>query len=258
LEFDLIGLAIAFLIAVVGGMINGIAGGGTVLVFPMLVWLGLDPVEANITNAVSLWTASLGGALGFGRALRGTDRFWYWMAIPAAIGGVAGALLLVALPADIFASTAPYFVLASAIIMLLQPTLRRRVERYTGSLRNGIGTRVVSVTGLLLISIYGGYFGAGLGIFMLVALSLLGVEDLLQANGLKNIFGFLIKGVAVLSFVVTGNVIWTIALVLMVGSILGAYVAARVGSRVGPRPMRIAIIIIGFLMAALMFAGIAD
>jgi uncharacterized membrane protein YfcA len=199
----------------------------------------------------------LGGALGFGRELRGASRFWYWMAIPAALSGVAGALLLVALPADVFESSAPFFVLAAAVMMLVQPCVRARLETLTGTLGEGTGTRIGAVIGLFLISVYGGYFGAGLGIFMLVALRLLGIDDLLRANGLKNVFSFLIKGVAVLSFVVTGSVVWHIAIVLMVASVLGAYISARIGARIGPEALRTSIIVIGFLMAGLMFTGIA-
>ncbi|MEZ4522549.1 MAG: sulfite exporter TauE/SafE family protein [Thermomicrobiales bacterium] len=253
-------LALAFFVAVAGGMINGIAGGGTVLVFPMLVWLGLGPVEANVTNAVSLWTASLGGALGFGEALRRTRRWWFWMSIPAALGGLAGALLLVLLPAGIFESSAPFFVLSATLLMLSQPVLRRQLEHLTdGDDEDRISTavKIAATIAVFVISIYGGYFGAGLGIFLLVALGLLGVGNLVRANGLKNVFSFLIKGVAVLSFAITGNVVWKIALVLMVGSVLGAFVAARLGSRISARALRYSIIGVGFIMSALMFAGIA-
>ncbi|CAN5771368.1 sulfite exporter TauE/SafE family protein [soil metagenome] len=249
--------AIAFVIAVIGGMINGIAGGGTVLVFPMLVWLGLNPVEANITNAISLWTASLGGAVGFAGALRLTRRIWFWLAVPAAAGGLIGALLLVRLPPDVFSSSAPFFVLGATLLLLAQPVIHRRLTLLTGHPQDSAGRRAAAVISILAISIYGGYFGAGLGIFLLVALGLLGIGDLASANGLKNVFGFLTKGIAVLSFAVTGSVIWDVAFVLMIGSVLGAYAAARLGARISERTLRTSIIGVGFVMSALMLAGIA-
>src|SRR5688500_1231200 len=164
-----------------GGAVNAVAGGGTNLSFPALLWLGLPPVTANATSAVALWPGSLSGALGFRRALRGVDRRWWWLLLPSLLGGVLGALLLVEGPSRAFAAAAPWLVLGSTLLFAVEPALRRNLPALAG--RHSL---LLAHAAQLVISVYGGYFSAGIGILIISSLGLSCVGDLAQAIGRKN------------------------------------------------------------------------
>jgi uncharacterized protein len=249
-------LVVAFLAGVAGGAINALAGGGTNLTFPALVWFGLPPVQANATSAVALWPGSLSGAWGFHHLIERAPRWWLWLLLPSAIGGGFGAWLLIHTPPTFFRSLAPWLVLASTLLVTVEPAMRRWLggddERRHSTISRGIAIAVQAI-----VSVYGGYFGAGLGILMLTALAFLGVRDIRQANGLKNLFSAAVKGVAVLYFVIVGEVVWTPAVAVGAGSILGGYGAARLGQSLSDSWMRWIVAATGIAIAGVMFAKLA-
>jgi uncharacterized protein len=234
-----------------GGAFNAVAGGGTNISFPALLWLGLPPVAANATSAVALWPGSLSGAWGFRRSLRRTARRWAWLLVPSALGGVIGALLLVELPPDSFAAAAPWLVLGSTLLFAVEPWLRRRLPAVSEN-----RSHLLALGAQLLIAIYGGYFGAGIGILMLASLGLSGVHDLAQATGLKNLLAAAIKGAAVAYLATTGEVMWSVAAAMAVGALFGGWAGAALAQRLPPPALRAAVITLGLVMAAATFAGL--
>lgn len=239
--------------ALAAGAANTVAGGGTVLSFPVLVWIGLPPVQANATNSVGLWSGSLGGAWSYRVRLGTLERRWIWLGLPALAGGGAGAWLLVNLPSTWFAAIAPFMVIGASALVAVEPLIRRRLLSLWSA--GGDAGRAGAVVGVLVVSAYGGYFGAGIGILLLVALALLGLENLQQANALKNALVVGIKGVAVAYFAVIGILDWPIALVMIAGSTAGGWAAGFLVREVQPETLRAIVVAVGVAMGLVMLAG---
>ena len=247
--------AVAFAVAVVAGAMNAIAGGGTNISFPTLLWLGLAPIHANATSAVALWPGSLGGAWGFRREIARSDRRWLWFALPSLAGGAIGAYLLVHTPSTFFRALAPYLVIGSSVLIALEPMIKKRLR---GDTRRRSSTWLLLEGAIILgMAVYGGYFGAGISILILTALGLLGLDDIHQANGLKNVYTLAIKGVAVAYFIVEGIVVWHDALLMAVGAIIGGYLAAVIGRKASAATMRWIVVLIGVGMGIAMLVQIS-
>lgn len=252
--------------AFVAGVINSVAGGGTLISFPALVWMGRDPILANATSAVALWPGSLAGMIGYRRELRGS-REWMWrLGLPSLAGGLIGAALLLLTPSDLFASIVPFLILFATILFALQePITRRRrgapevdarseaVEAFHNPARGWwIGAAVFQ----FLVAVYGGYFGAGIGILMLAALGILGLADIHQMNGLKNFLAVCINGVAALYFIVSGAVVWPDMLIMTAGAIMGGYFGAGLARKLGRKFVRRFVIVVGVAMTvSLLFSS---
>ena len=219
---------------------NAIAGGGTVLSFPILIWVGLPPVPANATNAIGLWSGSVGGAWSYRGRIR-RQAGWAGLWIPALLGGAAGAGLLLYLPPHWFGAAAPWLVIGAAGLIAAEPLLRRHLPMPVPGERRMLPSAVV----LFLISVYGGYFGAGIGMLILFSLSLLGIDDLHDANGLKNLLVAGIKGVAVVGFVLAGVVAWAVALVMLVGSTAGGWAGGYLVQKVDQGALRWIVVTVG-------------
>ena len=232
-----------------GGAINAVAGGGTNLTFPTLLWIGIAPVEANVTSAVALWPGGISGAWGFREKLAEVRRVWLWLAVPSFVGGIFGAWLLVHTPQTIFRTIAPFLILASSILIAAQPWMKRVLDLDTDRSRAAF---VAALAVQLVIATYGGYFGSGIGLMMLVTLGLTGIHQIHHANALKNLLGVLLKGVAVAYFAIAGSVVWIAALFMATGALLGGYAGARVAQRIPERAMRWGIATFGIIVAIIM------
>lgn len=251
--------AVIFAAGTGAGMINSIAGGGTLLSFPVLLWLGRDPIVANATNAISLFPGSLASAFGFRREIRAARPLLKVLLPPSVAGGLAGAALLLLTPSRLFAILIPYLILmATALIALKRPLerlLRRKEPETTsaaGDQPRAHGTTAL-VVGQLLVGIYGGYFGAAMGIMMLAAYSLAGLGDVHQRNGLKTVAATVINGIAGVVFVISGAIAWRDAALLSAGAVLGGYAGAAVGRRLKARVVEALIVVIGLAATALQF-----
>ena len=234
-----------------GGAINSIAGGGTLLTFPALVGLGIPPIVANATSTVALWPGALGSMWGYRNELVGAREWALRWAIPSVAGGLVGALLLLRTPSSRFESIVPWLVLGASTLFVIQRPImdwlrsRRSVTNRTES--DLVDAPALPVLGFqLLVAIYGGYFGAGIGILMLAALGFIGFKNIHRMNGLKNFGALCINAVAALTFASTSLVNWRVALAMAVGAILGGYAGSRVAQRVSQQRVRQAIIAIGF------------
>ena len=243
-----------FLMVLAAGLLAGagntIAGGGTAISFPILVRVGLPPQIANATNMLGLLTGSVGGAWSYRDRIR-LQAGWGLLWIPTLLGGALGAVLLLALPPRWFAAVAPWFVIGSAGLVAADPLIRRHLAGLAPGGRR-IGT---SIAALFLVSIYGGYFGSGIGILVLVTLQLVGIADLHDANGLKNLLVAGIKGVAAVWFIMSGVVVWSVALIMIVGSTLGGWGAGHLIQRVDEGTLRWIVVAIGIAMGVFMMLG---
>ncbi len=249
---DLLHGASAFASAFAAGAINSVAGGGTLLSFPTLIWLGLNSVAANATSTVAIWPGSLGGMAGFRRELRTADRRMLALTVPSLMGGISGALLLRFTPPAIFDAMVPFLILFATILFMVQETVQRMFKTGIGrheSARWLAGAIVFQ----FFVALYGGYFGAGIGILMLAALSILGLTDIYQMNGLKNFFALCINGVAALYFMFAHMVVWPYVLIMAAGAVAGGYGGAGLARRIGRVAVRRVVIGIGFAMAVSLF-----
>ena len=237
--------------AVAAGMVNSIAGGGTLISFPALLWIGRDPIVANATNTVALWPGSLAGAFGFREELASVRRWLLLLIIPSLVGGVCGALLLLRTPSPLFERLVPFLILGATLLLAAQEGISRKLGAVARAHENPTAGWVTLVFAFqFLVGLYGGYFGAGIGILMLAALGLIGMTDLHQMNGLKNLLAICINGVAAILFALSGTVAWRDGLIMAAGAIVGGFAGARMARRFGRRFVRRAVIAIGLTMAA--------
>ncbi|MBI5086588.1 MAG: sulfite exporter TauE/SafE family protein [Acidobacteria bacterium] len=242
-----------FAAAFLAGMINSIAGGGTLVSFPTLIWAGLPPIVANATNTAAIWPGTLGGMWGYRLELRTVPRRYLALLAPSLTGGIAGAVLLRMTPASAFSAMVPYLILFATVLFVAQETIQRWLGLHHGN-DQGSGRWLAGAMAFqFLVGIYGGYFGAGIGILMLAALSLLGMSDIHQMNGLKNVLGGSINGIAALYFIYSGMVYWPDVLVMAVAAILGGWASARIARRLGRLFVRRTVAVIGFGMAISLF-----
>jgi len=253
MPFHVAHAAIAFGAAFVAGMINSVAGGGTLVSFPVLIFLGLPPVTANATNTVIIWPGSLGGMWGYRRELRTAERRMLALVAPSLIGGVAGALLLRWTPPAIFDELVPFLILFATLLFMAQEPLQRALGTAHLERHRSTGWLAGAMLFQLLVALYGGYFGAGIGILMLAALGILGLTDIYQMNGLKNFFALCINGVAALYFIWAKMVYWPDVIIMAVGAVMGGYLCAGVARRMGRTAVRRIVVGIGFAMAISLF-----
>ncbi|HVF43793.1 MAG TPA: sulfite exporter TauE/SafE family protein [Pyrinomonadaceae bacterium] len=238
--------------AFAAGLINSIAGGGTLVSFPVLLWTGRDPVLANATSTVALWPASLAGVYGFRRELKGGARLFLLFGAPSLLGGVLGAVLLLRTPSETFARLVPFLILFATLLLAVQEPISRKLGR-TEETKPTRAWWAGAVVFQFLVGVYGGYFGAGIGILMLAALGLLGFSDIHRMNALKNLLAICINGVAAVYFIASGAVIWSDVLVMTFAAIAGGYTGARLAYRLGRRFVRVAVIVIGLVMSISLF-----
>jgi len=249
--------------ALAAGVVNSLAGGGTLLTFPALAValsaLGMTESEAkvvaNATSTVALVPGSLAGAWGYRREMPQARAWLQILALPSLVGGVIGALLVTRLPPQYFAALVPWLLLAAAVVFLGDTVLgrHRTIRLRAEGEKPSPGSVAALIVAQFAVAVYGGYFGAGIGILMLSSLALMGVGDMHRMNALKTVLNGCINGVSVVVFVNDGKVNWQFALPMALASILGGYLGARMALRVRPQYVRWAVIGIGFGLAGFYF-----
>ena len=250
---DLLHAPVAFAAAFLAGLINSVAGGGTLLTFPTLIWLGLNSVTANATSTVAVWPGTLASCWGYRRELRTAEGRLLWLLVPSVIGGLAGAWLLRFTPLDVFDRLIPYLILFATLLFMAQNPVQRWMKATDPAGHRSGGWLAGALVFQLLIALYGGYFGAAIGLPMLAALSVLGLNDMHQMNSLKVLMGGAINGVAVVYFVSNRMVSWPDVVVMGAGAIAGGYGGAGLARRVGGAAVRRIVIVIGFGLALSFF-----
>jgi uncharacterized protein len=250
-------LTLVVLAALVAGAMNSIAGGGTLLTFPALIALGVSPISANATSTVALWPGSLSSVWGYRELLRGSRPWAVGFAIPSLLGGALGAWLLLRTPPDRFSTIVPWLVLGATALFLLQRPVMRALKqaRATSESDESITRRAPPASILLyqlLVSIYGGYFGAGVGILMLAALGFMGLANIHRMNGIKNFGGICMNLVAAGMFAFSSLVNWPVAFAMAAGAIAGGYVGSRTAQRVPQELVRATVVAIGLLSGVIL------
>jgi uncharacterized membrane protein YfcA len=247
-------IALVFGSALLAGAVNAIAGGGTLLTFPSLLTL-LGPVAANATSAAALLPGSISAALGYREELRRCRRQLALLLPPSLFGSIVGSLLLTRLEERVFAAVVPWLLVGASVLLLVQRPLMKYIGAHPHE-RPKASTAAAVVFFQFLVGIYGGYFGAGMGIVMLSSLAFMGIPDIHQMNGVKNVLAVMINSVAIVIFVLAGAIVWKYAAIMAVAAILGGYGGARIGRRMRPDYVRVIVVAIGFLTAAWSWAAL--
>lgn len=241
--------ALVALAGLLGGAVNAVAGGGTLLSFPALLAVGLPPVTANITSSVGMLSGYAGGSVAYRAELRGQGGRARALLPYAVVGGTTGAVLLLVTPQSTFRALVPYLVLVSCVLLAVQPRLARALaDRRRGSERLHWGVRAAVALG----AVYGSYFGAGLGVLLLAFLGILLADDLQRLNALKGLLSLAINAVGVAVYVVVGDVAWPYALLLAVAAYVGGTLGVRVARRLPPAVMRAAVVALGAVVGVVL------
>jgi uncharacterized protein len=244
----------ALLVLVAGvwaGAINTLVGSGSLVTFPVLLAVGYSPLTANVSNNLGVVPGSVSGAYGYRRELRGQRARLLRFAPASALGGVAGAVLLLALPASAFEAIVPLFVAAGVVLVVLQPRINRRLARRRAEGARGRvhgGRPALLATGLT--GVYGGYFGAAQGVLLLAILGIAIDDDLQRVNALKVVLAGLVNFVAAIVFVLAAHIAWGAVALIAVGSALGGQLGARIGRRLPAPALRAVIVIVGLAAIA--------
>ena len=238
------------------GTINTVVGSGTLITFPTLLAFGIPPVTANVSNTIGLVPGSVSGAIGYRRELSGQRSRVLRLSVASLIGGAAGAVLLLVLPADAFTAIVPVLIVLGLVLVVAQPRISAWVARRheaTGGMPYH-GTWWVW-PGVLGTGVYGGYFGAAQGVLLMAVLGT-GVDESLQRlNGVKNILAAVVNAVAGLIFAVVADVDWAVVLLIGIGSVIGGQIGATVGRRLPPAGLRIAIVVVGTVALGVFLLG---
>ena len=248
---EILGLVLA---AVAGGAINAVAGGGTLVTFPALLFFGTPPIIANATSTLALVIGTSGSIYGYRMHLNPV-RPWLWRFAPASlVGGLIGAVLLTGTSNQTFSRLVPFLILFATVLFLAQGTFRRFADLKGPAGQDGKHHAVWgAIVFQLAVAVYGGYFGAGIGILMLASLGFIGLSNIHEMNTLKTILGSLINIVAAVWFILAGLVHWPKAGVMTAGALVGYFLGSHFAQRIPPQRVRQIITLIGFILSAVTF-----
>lgn len=247
--------ALLFGVAIVGGAINSVAGGGSFLCFPALIFTGMPPIQANATNTTALWPGTVASVGAYRNELTGEkSRMLLPLIITGIIGGIAGALLLLKTPQATFLRLVPYLLACATLLFALSGKISQFIRSYTGHRHASPIGRAFGAAVQLIIAIYIGFFGAGAGILMLALLSVLGLESIHTMNAYKTVLASVCNGIAIVTFVVAGAIIWPQAILMLVGAAIGGYYGAYFAQKMNPMHVRWTVIAIGAGMSIYFFA----
>ncbi|HVB23500.1 MAG TPA: sulfite exporter TauE/SafE family protein [Ktedonobacteraceae bacterium] len=248
-------LGLLFLAAIVGGTLNAVAGGGSFITFPSLIFSGVGAINANASSTVALWPGSLASLWAYRKELATQQRgFLVVLGVTSLIGGTLGALLLLNTPASTFVLLIPYLLLLATLLFAFSGQItkllrRRNIEKTRISRRGLVGISLLQ----LIIAVYGGYFGAGIGILMLATLALMGMENIHEMNAVKTMLTILINGAAVIAFIIAGIIVWIPAIVMLAGAIIGGYGAAYFARKIDQKYVRGFVIVVGLTLTVYFF-----
>ncbi|MBO3463690.1 sulfite exporter TauE/SafE family protein [Aetokthonos hydrillicola Thurmond2011] len=239
--------------AFIAGGLNAVAGGGTFITFPALIFTGVPPITANATNNTAIWVAALASAGAYRKDLGVKREVFLLLCSISLVGGVIGSLALLYTSADVFKKLIPYLLLLATLVFTFGDALRGWLQLH--SQKSTVES--VPIINLALaqfaIAIYGGFFGAGLGILMLATLSFLGIKSIHTMNAFKIFLGTCVNGVAIIPFIFAGVIAWQQAILMAVGGSLGGYLSAHYARRVNPQLIRKFVIFVGFTMTIYFF-----
>ena len=242
-------LAIA---AVAAGLINALAGGGSLITFPTLMAVGIPPVMANVTNTVALCPGYLGATLAQKKDLHGQQKRIQLLLPSAVIGGIIGGILLLNSSDKVFERLIPFLILLAAALLAFQDTLRSWLQRRQGDKKGNI-PEIWAVLPIALASIYGGYFGAGLGVIELAILGLFLKDNLTRLNALKQLLSLVVNVAASWFFLFSNQVYWSAAIVIAIGSLIGGLLGGKLARIISPSYLRWTVVILSIITATVYF-----
>jgi uncharacterized membrane protein YfcA len=234
------------------GLMNAIAGGGTIVTFPALIFAGISSISANATSTVALLPGTLAGVAGYRRVL---PAVWKWirsLVAVSVIGGLIGGILLTKTPVQIFDRLVPFLILFATLLFTAR-TLFTTILHLEAKQPTSRRWLIAGIIFQLFVSIYGGYFGAGIGILMLASLGVFGFENIHEMNAVKNVLAFLINAVAAGYFIFKGLIDWPAAAIVAIGAIAGGYSGAHFSQKVPEKAVRFSVSAIGLAVTAIMF-----
>jgi uncharacterized protein len=247
---EILGLICA---AAAGGAMNAVAGGGTMVTFPTLLFFGTPPIIANATSTLALVIGTSGGIYGYRRHLE-PIKPWLWRFLPVSLaGGLVGGILLTCTSNKTFAKLVPFLILFATILFVAQGAFRRLALTQTPAAAHPNHPLWGAILFQLVVAIYGGYFGAGIGILMLASLGFVGLSHIHEMNTLKTILGSLINLVAALWFMFAGLIHWPKALIMTLGAMTGYFLGSHFSQRISHKHVRQLITLIGFALSAITF-----
>jgi len=249
-------LLLVFIAATLAGAINSVAGGGTLLTFPALLAAGQVSNVANATSTVALWPATISSYWGYRDEVGNSRHLLIPLVLLGMLGGLLGSILLLVTPTDIFDRVIPFLVLTATLLFVSQERVSAWLRARSSKPVDENAVPKLAPATLLLVfgtAVYGGYFGAGIGIVTLAALGLIGMRNIHQMNGIKNVFAMCTNGIAAAVFITRGLVDWRIALLMAVGSIFGGYSGAGIAKRIGQKNVRKLVIVLGFVLTISLF-----
>ena len=234
-----------------GGALNAVAGGGSFIAFPALLFTGVAPISANATNTVALWVGVTASTGAYRKHLELSKRVMIPLAVTSVIGGIAGAYLLLHTPAQTFLRVLPWLMLGATLLFVFGARLSHSNE----GLEHDISTSGLVFASIfeLVVAVYGGYFGGGVGILNLAMLAVIGMTDIHAMNALKVVLGGIINGVAVVTFIVKGAVVWKQGTVMILGALVGGYLGAHYAQKLPPAWIRGFVIVVGTGMTVYFF-----
>ncbi|MGA2004415.1 MAG: sulfite exporter TauE/SafE family protein [Terriglobales bacterium] len=240
-----------FFAGALGGALNAVAGGGSFIAFPALLFTGVAPIAANATNTVALWVGVTASTGAYRKHLDISRRIMIPLAITSVIGGIAGAYLLLHTPAQTFLRVLPWLMLGATLLFIFGG----RLARHGNGLAADISTSSLVFASIfeLIVAVYGGYFGGGVGILNLAMLAVIGMTDIHAMNALKVVLGGIINGIAVITFVVARAVVWKQGVIMILGAILGGYLGAHYAQKLPGSWIRAFVIVVGTGMTAYFF-----
>jgi hypothetical protein len=247
-DLDALDLVLVGLAALAGGAVNAIAGGGTLITFPVLVAVGLPAVSANVTNTVALSPGYLGGTYAQREDLRGQGSRLRILVPVAVAGGLLGGVLLLATGEELFRDLVPYLIIGASVLLLFQDRIRARVTRHLAERTGADPGHLWVAAPAFAASVYGGYFGAGLGVILLAVLGLVLEDSLTRVNALKQGLSFCVNVTAAVFFLFSGEVVWSAALVMAVGALAGGSVGGRLAGRMRAAALRRVVVAIGLVV----------
>lgn len=240
----------------IAGIINAVAGGGSFIVLPLVISFGVPALIANTTTALSIQPGILTAAIGYRPSLKKLKKRYFLLLIPTFVGGVLGALLLHRTPNSHFEKLIPIFMLFAVFLMYLQPhiiTMQSQHKKHKHLEEFKILKAILFTMLFLIVGIYGGYFGSGYGVIALAFIGLLGLKDMHQMNGLKNVLGLSLGFASVTYFIANGLIDWSIVPFIVTGSTIGGYVGSRYGSNLPTKQVRAFVIVVGLAVSCLLF-----
>lgn len=246
-------LEVGFLLVagLAAGSVNAVAGGGSLISFPMMLAVGLPPLTANVSNSVAVWPGYVGTTWGYRRELS-TQRRRLLALTPAAVAGSAlGCVLLLVSSPEAFARVVPFLVILGSLLLAVQGRITERVRTWRGA---GHGVRSPQLHALILLAaVYGAYFGGGLGVMLLACLGLFLADDLQRINGLKTALSLVINAVSLVAFALFGPVDWATVAVVAPAALLGGYLGARLARRLDPERLRTIVVVFGLVVGVALF-----